>query len=106
MNSLMRSFIPFGLLTLLAACATSGKPPAMTAAGTAASGQGKTLMVQTGTKTADENKLICTQSVPLGTHLPQRICLTKAQMAARQKAAQEAMRNMQNEGAIQEKGGG
>lgn len=79
-----------GVTLLMAACATVTPPKAQTTAAT----QQQTLAVTRGTADSGQ-QLICTDSYPLGSHIPQRICLTKEQMAARQKAAQDALRNLQ-----------
>lgn len=74
---------------LIAACATAPKT-----ASTQATQQ--TIAVTRGTAEAGD-QLICTDSYPIGSHIPQRICLTKAQMEARQKAAQQAVRDLQSQ---------
>ncbi|MGH8307865.1 MAG: hypothetical protein ACRER0_06285 [Gammaproteobacteria bacterium] len=82
-----------GLCLLITACATT-QPPAQKPAVTTSSGQSQ-MEVSRGTQETGD-KLICTYSNPLGSHIPQRICMTKEQQAARQKADQEALRNQQN----------
>lgn len=83
-----------GAALLIAACANIPTAGPKTAAAT----QQEAVAVTRGTPETGKDQLICTDSYPLGSHIPQRICLTKEQMAARQKAAQEAMRNAQLEG--------
>ena len=45
-------------------------------------------------------KLQCEEVKPLGSNLPQRICMTPAEAAARQRAAQDRVRNLQNQSAV------
>lgn len=81
----------------LMACASA--PKTATAVPTAS---GTTTAPAMGTATAQAStkpKLICEESKPLGSLLPQRICMTPEEAAARKTAAQNAMRNMQNESA-------
>jgi hypothetical protein len=77
-------------LLLITACATSKPSPATAST--------------SGTPPADQ-KLICTESTPMGTHIPQRICITQDQYAARKKADQEALRNAQMQGGQGQPGG-
>lgn len=79
-----------GLSLLTTACATSPQPSAQAAA---APGGQPQMVVPRGTEPASQ-KLICTD-ISMGYHIPQRICLTPEQVAARQKAAQEATQNSQ-----------
>lgn len=88
-------FLVGGTVLLITACAST-PPPTKTSAAAAASAQSQ-VVVYAGTK-EDDQHLICISSHVMDSHIPQRICMTKAQMAARQKAAQEAMRNMQMQG--------
>lgn len=83
-----------GTALLIAACANIPTAGSKTAAAT----QQEAVAVTRGTPETGKDQLICTDSYPLGSHIPQRICLTKEQMAARQKAAQEAMRNAELQG--------
>ncbi|MGH8362657.1 MAG: hypothetical protein ACRESQ_04840 [Gammaproteobacteria bacterium] len=83
-----------GTALLMAACASAPTTGPKTAVAT----QQEAVAVTRGTPETGKDQLICTDSYPLGSHIPQRICLTKEQMAARQKAAQEAMRNSQLQG--------
>lgn len=85
-----KMLISLGLAMLIAACATT-QPPAQSTAATATQAQ---MVVSRGTQ-EDGQHMICTSEYPMGSHIPQRICLTKDQMKARQKAAQDAMRNLQ-----------
>ena len=83
----------------LMACASAPKTATATAVPTAS---GTTTAPATGPVTAQAStkpKLICEESKPLGSLLPQRICMTPEEAAARKTAAQNAMRNMQNESA-------
>ncbi len=86
-----------GLALLMTACATPQQPPAQASGAATSSGQPQ-MVVSTGTQPAGQ-KLICSESYPMGSHIPQRICLTPEQAAARKKAAQEAMQNVQMQGA-------
>jgi hypothetical protein len=79
-------------ILLIAACATSQPMPATAAAAT----QGQQESVVTGAPMSGQ-KLICTESYPTGSHLPQRVCMTQAQIEARRKADQDTIRNMQNQ---------
>ena len=45
-------------------------------------------------------KLVCEESKPLGSLLPQRICMTPEEAAARQRAAQQKMREMQDQSSV------
>ncbi|HVA55130.1 MAG TPA: hypothetical protein VNI53_04925 [Gammaproteobacteria bacterium] len=78
---------------LITACATT-KPPASTAA----QGTQQQMVVSRSTR-PEGQKLICTESYPMGSHIPQRICVTQAEAAARKKADQQAMQNLQMQGA-------
>lgn len=82
----------------LMACASTPKP----AAAPAASGTTAAPAAGTATATAQAStkpKLVCEESKPLGSLIPQRICMTPEEAAARQKAAQDKMRNIQNQSA-------
>lgn len=81
-----------GTALLISACASTPTASPQVAAAT----QQQAMTVTRGTQESGQ-QLICTDSYPIGSHIPQRICLTKAQMEARQKAAQEAIRNMQSQ---------
>lgn len=82
-----------GAALLIAACANIPTAGLKTAAAT----QQEAVAVTRGTPETGKDQLICTDSYPLGSHIPQRICLTKAQMEARQKAAQQAVRDLQSQ---------
>jgi len=84
---------PLGLALLIMGCATH-QPAAQTPAATTSSGQSH-MEVLRGTKPEDQ-KLICSRSYPMDSHIPEQICVTPEQAAARKKAAQEQMQNMQN----------
>jgi|SRR5579859_7313584 len=79
----------------LLACASTPKPVASSAAtGTPAAG------TATAEVAAAKPKLICEEQKPLGSLLPQRICLTPEEAAQRRKAAQEKMRQIQDQSAV------
>ena len=79
----------------LMACASTSKPAASAATAAPAAGTSAST-AQASTKP----KLVCEETKPLGSNLPQRICMTPEEAAARQKAAQDKMRNMQSQSAI------
>jgi hypothetical protein len=83
-----------GVALLISACAST-QPASKTSSAAAANSQ-SSMIVYKGTAETDQH-LICTTSQPLDSHIPQRICMTKAQMEARQKASQEAMQNAQEQ---------
>lgn len=91
-------FLVGGTALLITACASTPPSTTKTSSAIAANAQSQVLVYK-GTKEDDQQHLICISSHVMDSHIPQRICMTKAQMAARQKAAQEAMRNMQMQGA-------
>lgn len=80
-------------LSLMACASTPKSAAAGSATATPANG---TATAQASTKP----KLICEESKPLGSLLPQRVCMTPEEAAQRQKASQENMRNMQNQSAV------
>ncbi|HEY4127462.1 MAG TPA: hypothetical protein VGN70_05415 [Gammaproteobacteria bacterium] len=85
----------------LAACATDDpKPMASTAAPAPAAAAAPAAGTATTAQAAVKPKLVCDEEKPLGSLLPQRICVTPEEAAARQKAAQDRMRNMQNQSAM------
>lgn len=86
-----------GTALLITACAST--PPTSKASPAAAANAQSQVVTYAGTKEDDQNNMVCISSQVMDSHIPQRVCMTKAQMAARQKAAQEAMRNMQAQGA-------
>jgi len=77
----------------IAACASTPKQTAATDAVPA----GSTAAVAQAAPA--KPKLVCEEQKPLGSMLPQRICMTPEEAAARQKAAQDKMRNLQNQSA-------
>lgn len=85
-----------GTALLISACAST--PPSSKASPAAAANAQSQVVTYAGTKEDDQNNLVCISSHVMDSHIPQRICMTKAQMEARQKAAQEAMRNSQLQG--------
>ena len=78
----------------VAACASTPKQTA----GTSAAPGGSTAAVAQAAPA--KPKLVCEEQKPLGSLLPQRICMTPEEAAARQKAAQDKMRDMQNQSAV------
>ena len=90
-----------GLWLALAACAHDQPHMAGGALSAAPAGQTATAAAQAG-----KPKLVCEETRPLGSLLPQRICLTPEEAAARKRAAQEAIRNMQNTSSGTQNGGG
>lgn len=84
--------VSLGLALLITACATPQQQSAQTAPG-----QQSQMVVSRGTQPSGQ-KLICTDTYPMGSHIPQRICVTPAEAAARQKASQQAMQNIQMQG--------
>ncbi len=94
------------MLTLgLVACASSPQPAAV-AQSSASSAPASAPAAAPASSTAAtaqasaKPKLICEEEKPLGSLLPQRICMTPEEAAARQKAAQDKMRNLQNDSAV------
>ena len=83
---MMKLLMTCGLTLALTACATSQPSPIASAAPAA-----QTSAIVTS---APKVKLVCEDTRPLGSHIPQRICLTREQIEARKKATQEAMRRM------------
>lgn len=88
---MIKCILSLGLALVITACATPR--PTQQSAVTASRGQPQ-MVVSRGTQAADQ-KLICSDNYPMGSHILQRICLTQDQEAARQKAAQEALQNLQ-----------
>ena len=80
----------------MVACASTPKQTA--ASGATAAPAGSTTAVAQAAPA--KPKLICEEQKPLGSLLPQRICLTPEEAAARQKASQEKMREIQNQSAV------
>ncbi|HEY3644308.1 MAG TPA: hypothetical protein VGM16_03130 [Gammaproteobacteria bacterium] len=93
---MMKTTLACGLALALglAACASNPDQPA-TATSTAPAGSTATVAQAAPAKP----KLVCESDKPLGSNLPQRICMTPEEAAARQKAAQDRIRNMQNQSA-------
>lgn len=95
-----------GLFMTLAACASNAPSPATAvqapAAGTQSAAPAAT---QAAAPVAAKPKIICEESKPTGTLIPQRICMTPEEQEQRRKAAQEAMRNIQTQSAINASGG-
>ncbi len=106
-----KSFLICGVLAALTACATSqpastastasAAAPAVAAADTTAGAPAATTAAAPG-----KPKLVCEETQQLGSHFPQRVCMTPEQMEARRKAAQAAMQNYQMQGAQCAQGGG
>lgn len=105
-----------GVLAALAACATSqpspsaaasSVAPATAAAPAADSAPAATTAAAPQTAAAPAKpKLVCEETEQMGSHFPQRVCMTPEQMEARRKAAQAAMQNFQMQGAQCAQGGG
>ena len=82
----------------LMACASTPQPATAVPAAS-----GSTAVPTAGTSTAQTStkpKLICEEDKPLGSLLPQRICMTPEEAAARQRAAQQKMRDIQEQSAV------
>jgi Flp pilus assembly protein TadD len=90
------------LALVIAACASTPKQTPATAAAGAAPAGTTSATAQAVTKP----KLVCEEEKPLGSNLPQRICMTPEEAAARQKAAQDRIRNIQSQGAVGPGAGG
>jgi hypothetical protein len=90
-----------GLLLALAACANDEPHVAAGVPSTAPAAHTASAAAQAG-----KPKLVCEETKPLGSLLPQRICVTPEEAAARKKASQEAIRNMQNQSSGSQNGGG
>jgi hypothetical protein len=98
-------FLMASVLTLaLAACADA--PPQTSATGSTVAPSARTATTATAAAQAGKPKLVCEETRPLGSLLPQRICLTPEEAAARKKASQEAIRNIQNSSSGTQNGGG
>jgi len=79
----------------LLACASTPTPAAPSAAaGAPAAG------TATAQAAATKPKLVCEESKPLGSLLPQRICMTPEEADQRRKAAQEKVRQIQDQSAV------
>jgi len=79
----------------LLACASTPTPAAPSAA-TGAPAAGTAAAQAAATKP----KLVCEESKPLGSLLPQRICMTPEEADQRRKAAQEKVRQIQDQSAV------
>jgi hypothetical protein len=91
-----------GLWLALAACAHD--QPHMVGGNLSAAPASQTATA--AAQAAGKPKLVCEETRPLGSLLPQRICLTPEEAAARKKASQEAIRNIQNSSSGTQNGGG
>ena len=93
-----------GLIMTLAACAsnTPNTPAAAMAAQAPAAGtqSAAPAATQDVATTATKPKIVCEESKPTGSLIPQRICMTPEEQAQRRKAAQEAMLKMQTQSSI------
>lgn len=87
-----------GLALALAVAACASAPKQTAASGATAAPAGSTSAVAQAAPA--KPKLICEEEKPLGSNLPQRICMTPEEAAARQKAAQDRVRQMQNQSAV------
>jgi hypothetical protein len=87
-----------GLILTLAACASSG--PAGTASANPATGAPAAGTAAPAPQAAAKPKLVCEETKPLGSLLPQRVCMSPEEAAQRKKAAQDAMRNMQQQSQV------
>jgi len=54
----------------------------------------------------DGNRLVCSNEMPTGSHIPKRVCRTYAQMRQDEKDAQDMMDHMQHRGSVYAGGGG
>ena len=75
-----------GASLLLLGCATQ-KPAADNQAGP---------VIMHGTKPEADKNMVCSSSHPMDSHIPELICVTPEQAAARKKAAQQQLQNIQN----------
>jgi hypothetical protein len=80
----------------LAACASTPK----TASTSATTAPGSSTAAATAQAAPAKPKLVCEEEKPLGSLLPQRICMTPEEAAARQRAAQSQVQNLQNQSAV------
>ena len=90
-------------LTLMA-CASNPNNSAPAAApaanGTTSAPASGTAPAAASAQAPAKPKLVCEEQKPLGSLLPQRICMTPEEAAARRKAAQDRVQNMQNQSAV------
>jgi len=90
-----------GLAVTLMACASNPQSPAPVAAPAGASAAPAAGTSNTTAQAAPAKpKLVCEEQKPLGSLLPQRICMTPEEAAARKKAAQDKVRQMQDQSAV------
>lgn len=83
--------IVFGVSLLLMACASQN------AKNTAQNDQAQNgPIIIHGTKPPKDKNLVCSRSHPMDSHIPELICVTPEQAAARKKATQNMMQTMQN----------
>jgi hypothetical protein len=93
------------LIMTLAACASNTPPPAMAVQAPAVGTQpAATVATQAAAPVAAKPKIVCEESKPTGSLIPQRICMTPEEQAQRRKAAQDAMRTLQAQSAINASG--
>jgi len=96
-----------GLLAALTACATSQPSPSAEASPAAAPAVAAATSAAPQVAAAPSKpKMVCEETDQMGSHFQQRVCMTPEQMEARRKAAQEAMRNAQMQGAQCAQGSG
>jgi hypothetical protein len=93
-----KSSLACSLILTLALGACASQPQDTAGGATAAPAAGGTSAVAQAAPA--KPKLICEEEKPLGSLLPQRICMTPEEAAQRQKAAQEKMREIQNSSAV------
>jgi hypothetical protein len=90
-----------GLALTLMACASN---PDQSSAAAPAAGSSAAPASSTATTVAQaapaKPKLVCEEQKPLGSLLPQRICMTPEEAAARKKASQDRMRQMQDQSSV------
>ena len=87
-----KSSLACSLLLTLALGACASQPKQAANGNSAAPAGGTSVVAQASTKP----KLVCEEQKPLGSLLPQRICMTPEEAAQRQKAARDRIQNMQN----------
>lgn len=88
-----------GLILTLAACASGPEAPATATAAPDTAAPAATTSAPAA-QAAAKPKLVCEETKPLGSLLPQRICMTPEEAAQRRKAAQDRMRDMQQQSAV------
>ncbi|HEY3860186.1 MAG TPA: hypothetical protein VGM47_11330 [Gammaproteobacteria bacterium] len=94
--------LPFacGLMLALGLAACASTPKTASTSATAVPGSSTAAATATAQAAPAKPKLICEEEKPLGSLLPQRICMTPEEAAARQKAAQSQVRNLQSQSAV------